>query len=48
MLHARLVGERVQFQGKFYGPNGAGVAIGKAPTVAGAVGGIMEFTGVAF
>jgi len=36
------------FRASFMGPNGAGVAIGKAPTVAGAVGGIMEFTGVAF
>ena len=45
VLQARLIGERVQFQGKFYGANGAGVAIGKGIDATGTVGGIMEFTG---
>jgi hypothetical protein len=45
ILQVRLVEDRVQLQGKFYGPNGEGVAIGKGADASGNPGGILEITG---
>ena len=45
VLQVRLVEDRVQLQGKFYGPNGGAIAFGKGVDASGCLGGIMEMTG---
>ena len=45
VLQVRLVEDRIQLQGKFYGPDGRGVAFGKGTNGAGEPGGVMEMTG---
>lgn len=45
VLQVRLVEDRVQLQGKFYGPNGDAIAFGKGVDASGSLGGIMEMTG---
>lgn len=44
ILQVRLVGDKVQFQGKFYSKDGRGVAFGKSVGPAG-TGGAIEITG---
>lgn len=45
ILQVQLVEDRIQLQGKFYGPNGEGVAIGKGADASGNPSGMMEITG---
>lgn len=45
VLQVRLVEDRIQLQGKFYGPDGRGVAFGKGTNAVGKTVGVMEMTG---
>lgn len=45
VLQVRLVGDRIQFQGKFYDSSGGGVAFGKMRGPDEGIGGAIEITG---
>ena len=45
VLQLRFLGDRVQFQGKFYDSTGQGISVGKLTGADGTVGGAIELTG---
>lgn len=45
VLQVKVLEDRIQFQGKFYGPDGTGIAFGKVCGPDGSFGGGIEITG---